>query len=243
MANIDLVPLKSNPFRVVEQQTRKAILALVDAEEAEMLEAMVEESKPSVPEDYWDLNRLIVTPFRYPPLNYGSRFGSRTERGIWYGSEDIRTALGEKSFYQFRFFEDSPEMKKGRRSYVFDWTSFQATVAARRAIDLCSRKFARTRSRHSSPTTYMHSQSFGTEFRVKRGQAIRFHSARVPAGKNVAVFDPGVLSDPKNQCHWNARWDSDTISIRAYNSDETPERFEFKREDFLVKCVFPMISG
>ena len=36
---------------------------------------------------------LLSTPFRYPPLPYGSRFGRRHEHGIYYGSKRLDTNL------------------------------------------------------------------------------------------------------------------------------------------------------
>src|SRR5260370_1119544 len=51
------------------------------------------------------LDSLLFTPFRYPPLRHGSRFGSRYERGIWYGAETLRTAFAEVAYYRLLFLE------------------------------------------------------------------------------------------------------------------------------------------
>ncbi|MCV6615090.1 MAG: RES family NAD+ phosphorylase [Cellvibrionaceae bacterium] len=39
----------------------------------------------------------MSTPFRYPPLAYGSRFGSTLERGIFYASQELATAFAESA--------------------------------------------------------------------------------------------------------------------------------------------------
>src|SRR5215207_11623139 len=84
--------LHVSPWRVVEAQHQVSTRKLVDsAEEQALLEEMIDSVKPP---DVTNgrMHYLLFTPFRYPPLPHGSRFGRRTERGIWYGSLDLRTA-------------------------------------------------------------------------------------------------------------------------------------------------------
>lgn len=50
----------------------------------------MEESKPPVDKGK---HYLIFTPFRYPPLQYGSRFGRIYEPSLWYGSLELKTAF------------------------------------------------------------------------------------------------------------------------------------------------------
>ena len=100
-------PLRGVAWRVVEDQsdiiTRP--LARTDDEQA-LLERLIDTAKPPAPDPevepaFRGLRYLLATPFRYPPLRYGSRFGSRHERGIWYGARKPPTALAEKDFYLF----------------------------------------------------------------------------------------------------------------------------------------------
>lgn len=69
---------KAQVYRMVESQEKVATMTLVDT-----LDELIEETKPSIrhqkPRHY-----LIQTPFRYPPLKHGSRFGSRFEPSIFY---------------------------------------------------------------------------------------------------------------------------------------------------------------
>src|ERR1700722_16404559 len=100
-----ITPLQCNPWRVVEAQHISSTRKLVDtAAEHEVLENLLEESKPAIDKN---TDYLIFTPFRYPPLKYGSRFGSRLEPSLWYGSLDIATALAEVAYYRLLFLNDT----------------------------------------------------------------------------------------------------------------------------------------
>src|SRR3954452_2053811 len=103
----ELHALRRSPWRVVEAQHQLSTRKLVASAEAqELLEELLERVKP--PDDtHGRLHYLLFTPFRYPPLRHGSRFGSRHERGIWYGAEDRRTAFAEVAYYRLLFLEGS----------------------------------------------------------------------------------------------------------------------------------------
>jgi hypothetical protein len=64
-------PWAASPWRVVETQQDSSTRRLVDsAAEHELLEALLDESKPPVPDGCRGLHYLLFTPFRYPPLLY-----------------------------------------------------------------------------------------------------------------------------------------------------------------------------
>jgi putative AlgH/UPF0301 family transcriptional regulator len=61
--------------RIVERQEDSATTLITeDLLEQQMLEEMLEDNKPGTLNDRIDY--LLGTPFRYPPLDYGSRFGT-----------------------------------------------------------------------------------------------------------------------------------------------------------------------
>ena len=95
--------LAGRAWRVVESQHLFSTRKLVDSdEEQRLLEQLIEDVKPpsgAPPGLHW----LLSTPFRYPPLRHGSRFGTRAERGIWYGSRTRATAFAEKAYYLLLF--------------------------------------------------------------------------------------------------------------------------------------------
>jgi hypothetical protein len=90
-----LTALQLVGWRVVESQHEVSTRKLVHtAAEQELLETLLERVKPPVTTGS-RRHYLLFTPFRYPPLRHGSRFGSRHELGIWYGAEQQRTAFAE----------------------------------------------------------------------------------------------------------------------------------------------------
>ena len=77
---------EGRPWRVVEAQHVVATRKLVDSdEEQSILEDLLDSAKPPKPydEECKSYHYLLWTPFRYPPLQYGSRLGSPERRGLW----------------------------------------------------------------------------------------------------------------------------------------------------------------
>ncbi len=99
-------------WRLVEAQHRVSTLKLVDSvAEQELLENIIESSKPPLPPECRDLHYLLSTPFRYgAAYPTGSRFrrAGMTE-GVFYASEAPHTAVAEMSFYRLLFFAESPD--------------------------------------------------------------------------------------------------------------------------------------
>jgi hypothetical protein len=78
-------------WRCIEDQGRSYTRKLVSTEEEhDILETLLDKkSKPRVKENLKNLHYLLSTPFRYPPLKYGSRFGAQHETSIFYGSLEL----------------------------------------------------------------------------------------------------------------------------------------------------------
>ncbi|WP_158661005.1 hypothetical protein [Thiomicrorhabdus sp. Milos-T2] len=65
-------------------------MKIVDSfEEQSLLEALIDNTKPKSGERHY----LIQTPFRYPPLNHGSRFATRFEPSLFYAGLSLNSAL------------------------------------------------------------------------------------------------------------------------------------------------------
>ncbi|MBL8375058.1 RES domain-containing protein [Accumulibacter sp.] len=66
-----------------------------DAAEQEVLESLLEASKPAAPEAAAQLDYLLATPFRCPPTAHGSRFRSVADPSVFCGAAAVRTACAE----------------------------------------------------------------------------------------------------------------------------------------------------
>ena len=81
--------MRSSIWRLVEAQHAVATLALVDSlEEQAKLEAILERTKPNVPQKCAYLHYLLAAPFRYGCYPVESRFHRKgCPPGAFYGSE------------------------------------------------------------------------------------------------------------------------------------------------------------
>lgn len=231
-------PLRLEPWRAVESQHQVSTRRLVESDaEQRVLEGLIEASKPPEPTD-GRLHYLLFTPFRYPPLRHGSRFGRRTERGIWYGSETQRSAFAEIAYYRLVFLE-------GTRADVgpleTQLTTFRAQVRTERGVDLTRPPFAGHRRPIASPTRYEATQALGTAMRAAGVEVARYPSARdVEGGVNVAVFDPGAFGrrQPRGFENWHcvAARKGVEVSSRGYFGHVV---HTFPRVDFVVDGRLP----
>ena len=163
-------------------------------EEQELLEAVLEDSKPAVPPPVRRLHYLLATPYRYRP-HIGSRFRAALEPGVWYGAEALRTALAEKSYWRLRFLLDSPgtpELKP------VPHTAFQAAVRSRAALDLTRSPFVRERTAWTHRSDYQCTQEFSALARTAHIELIRYESVRDPEhAACAAVLDPAAFGRGK----------------------------------------------
>lgn len=182
-------------WRVVEHQYTTATRRIVDSQaDHELLEDILERSKPRYPSGTEHLHYLLKTPFRYPPVRpTGSRFRRPDDRlGVYYASEQVRTALAEMAYYRVRFFEASPRTPLPRNE---EWlTAFSVTYQTLRGIDLTRAPLDRDRAAWTHPSDYTATQVLAATAREAGVAAIRYHSARDPDGMNVALLTPGAFS-------------------------------------------------
>ncbi len=230
--------LRLTPWRVVESQHLLSTRKLVDtAEEQMLLEDLIDGSKPPARASK-RLHYLLSTPFRYPPLRHGSRFGTRYEPGIWYGSETLHTAFAEVAYYRLVFIEDSSAVMG---TLTTQHTAFRANARTTRGVDLTAGPFARHRKAIASPVDYRATQALGAAMRAAGVDAARFPSARDRTGGfNVAVFNATAFgtAKPRDLQPWYCVAHSQRIELtkRDYFG---AEQFAFERSEFLVDGVLP----
>ena len=198
--------------RIVESQEQVATTRIVkNLEEQGLLETMLEGTKPGSIAP--DLHYLLSTPFRYPPLRHGSRFGSYLEPGIFYASLELETCLQECAYYRFLFWHDMevepPSAVKTQH------TLFRVDLASNACIDLWSTKYDEFRQEISSTTNYDFTQKLGSQLRDMGVEMVVFESARGP-GSNVAVYTPEVfVGNPREQELWNSEVNSELVLLRG----------------------------
>src|SRR5690349_24755031 len=98
-------PISLKAWRAVEAQHVVSTLRLTgnDPEQQDLLERILEESKPALPAAAEGLHYLLATPFRYPPLRSGSRFRAWPDPGVLYAALERRTACAEMGYWRWRF--------------------------------------------------------------------------------------------------------------------------------------------
>jgi hypothetical protein len=226
---------------VVEAQHIISTRRLVDSDaEHELLEELIEASKPALPRgrEFEGLHFLLLTPFRYPPLRHGSRFATRHERGIWYGSERVETALAEAAYYRLLLLEGTAAKLA---PLTAELSLFQARVAAGRGADLTVGPFLEFRAAISSPTTYAASQQLGRDLRADDVEAFRYFSARDPhGGTNVGVLAPSGFArkTPSAQQTWFCTVTREAVEFTKKDLVQ-PRRVAFARAAFLVDGRLP----
>lgn len=224
--------------RVVESQEQIATTGLVDslAEQA-LLEDLLEQTKPRSRPGSDGLHYLLMTPFRYPPLRYGSRFGQRHERSIFYGSQSPRTALAETAYYRLLFragMQSAPT-----RAIRSQHTLFGARYQATQGLSLQCAPFSSHSSRLTDPGDYSATQALGSAMRAAGIQAFESCSARDAAGGiNIGLFEPAALasSTPSYQEEWLCETDGNGTTFLKPSSREI---WEFPITDFLVNGTLP----
>ncbi len=220
----EAVSLRFNLWRAVEAQHAVSTMVLVDTlEEQDLLEQLLEGSKPPAPASANGLHWLLFTPFRYPPLPSGSRFRGPLDPGVFYGADEIETACAELGYWRWCFLMESPALEAIAPK---PQTLFQAEIDTL-TIDLRAAPFSEWRDRWVAPSDYTATQEIARLAREVEIGAIRYESVRAPNhGGCAAVLLPTAfaLNQPQNAQTW---W----LSVNK-------ERVMWQRDDVLQRASF-----
>lgn len=191
--------------------------------EQQVLEEILEGTKPSPAEERKALHYLLATPFRYPPPARGSRFRGLADPGVFYGAEESRAACAELGYWRWRFLMDS----EGLDGFgPVPHTLFLSRVQGL-AVDLRKKPFVRDASKWTDPNDYAATQAFAAVARKAAIQLIRYRSVRDPQGAGCgALLTPAVFRAPRRPLREQTWFLTVSRSTSAWKRDE--ESFEFR---------------
>lgn len=202
------------------------------AEQA-LLEQILEETKPRLPDECAHLHYLLSTPFRYRPYPAGSRFRrAGMTPGVWYGAEAIETAVAEVAFYRCLFYLESPATPFPDDASEF--TAIQAELRASLSLDLTRPPFDASAGAWENPTNYQHCQTMAEQARDAGITLIRYRSVRDPlAGAAVAVMSCRVFArhEPSSAQRRTWRLRISRVGVQALQ-EYPPLRLDFPADVF-----------
>ena len=177
-------------WRGVEAQHVISTMRLVDSvQEQEVLEQLLEHSKPALPAMRAPKHYLLSTPFRYRP-QHPSRFRPAGTLGLWYGAEQLYAACAEVAYWRYRFILDSAGLLDSE--LLTEHTFFQAQVTGA-VVDLMHPPWVAARAAWTHGSDYRSTQALADAARDKRVQWICYESVRAPGHRCAAVLDVEAL--------------------------------------------------
>lgn len=146
----------------------------------------------------------IAWPFKHWQT---SRF-SDGSFGVWYGSESVETTVYESAYHWYRGllsdagFEQMAVIAE-RKVY---WVACNAAL-----LDFRQVSDAQPELLH--PSDYTFCQAVGARIHREGHPGLLTQSVRRPAGENLAIFNPAVLSNPRHNCQLTYRLESGQIVV------------------------------
>lgn len=179
---------------MVEAQHIAATMKLVDSRgEQDVLEALLERSKPVPLHDTARLDYLLATPFRYAPKQYGSRFRAPTDPGVFYGAESVAVAGAELGYWRWKFLVDAVDLE---RIEPVAHTAFRVAIATS-VVDLQRPPFEADAAVWEHKTAYAPTQQFARVAREINLGGILYRSVRAPHPSwCLALLTPAGFAKP-----------------------------------------------
>ena len=164
-------------WRMVEAQHTASTMKIVDRDdEQDLLEFLLDGSKPTQPAGTRGLDCLLATPFRYYPARGGSRFRAVTDPGVFYGAESVRTASAELGYWRWKFLKDAVDLIQLQ---PVAHTAFSAGVNTQ-VIDLRLPPFSAQATAWPHRTDYIATQAVAQVARAAQVGGIQYSSVRDP---------------------------------------------------------------
>jgi len=226
-------------WRLVESQEQIATLGYVDnLEEQALLEELLDGVKPPYPAQCDSYHYLLKTPFRYPPLQWGSRFGRVHEPGIFYAGCNTQATLAESAYYRFVFWY-SINAAPVKPSITSAHSLFCVDYASARGIRLQTLPFDQYQPQLTHPQDYSATQQLGSDMRTSGVDAFEYTSARDPErNRCIGLFTPRALAQkkPREITQWLCELSANDVSFKQLGSKDI---IRFPLADFLIDGQLP----
>lgn len=199
-------------WRGVEAQHVVSTMRLVDtAEEQDVLERLLEGSKPPLPQMKSPKHYLLSTPFRYRP-QHQSRFRRAGTLGVWYGAEELYAACAEVAYWRHRFILDSVPLL--HTELLTEHTFFQAEVKGK-VVDLMSPPWVKGRAAWTHGSDYAETHAVADAAKDVGVQWICYESVRAPGKRCAAVLDVEALEMLQGvaQQTWHCKAKRETVTM------------------------------
>jgi hypothetical protein len=162
--------------------------------------------KPIIDRPFEDAHwfNAITWPFE----NWQSSRFSDGSYGVWYGSESVETTVYESAYHWYRgLLSDSgfEHMAVIAERKVY-WVACHAAL-----LDFREVAQGQPDLLHASDFTFCH--SVGARIHREGHPGLLTKSVRRPAGDNIAVFNPLVLSNPRHNCQLTYRLEDGQIFV------------------------------
>ena len=169
------------------------------------------------PPPYCSSTPVIDRPFEdaqwfnaiaWPFKNWqASRYSDGTY-GVWYGSESVESTVYESVYHWYK----GLLCDAGYERQVVIAERKVYTVACSAAL-LDFRKACNEHADLLHPSDYAFCQSVGARIHREGHPGLLTPSVRRPAGENVAIFNPDVLSNPRHYCELTYRLEGDLVVV------------------------------
>lgn len=181
-------------WRGVEAQHVVSTMRLVDTvQEQDVLEQLLEGSKPALPEVAQPKHYLLATPFRYRPA-HPSRFRPANAKGQWYGAQTVYGACAEVAYWRHRFILDSAGLLD--QVLLTEHSLFQGILAGV-SIDLMEPPWLQARAQWTHGSDYRATQSVAAQAQGRNVQWLSYESVRAPGVRCAVAFDVNGLYEPQ----------------------------------------------
>lgn len=235
-----LQTISGTAWRLVESQEQIATLGYVDTlEEQALLEELLDSVKPPYPANTESYHYLLKTPFRYPPLKWGSRFGRVHEPGIFYAGCEAKTTLAESAYYRFVFWY-SINNTPIKNTIISSHTLFCVNYSSTQGVRLQAEPFHQYQQQLTHPQDYSATQQLGSVMRAAQVKVFEYTSARDPERNAcVGLFTHQALAQkkPSDMTQWLCELSAQDVAFKQVGNKDI---IRFALNNFLVDGNLPM---